>query len=41
MPSTVVMRAAEAFEDPRFVGVPQMQGSGPSTSPNHITGHGI
>lgn len=33
VPSTVVERAAEAFEDPRFVGVPQMQGSGPSTSP--------
>ncbi|KAI5054884.1 hypothetical protein GOP47_0030029 [Adiantum capillus-veneris] len=33
VPSAVVERAAEAFEDSRLVGVPQLQGSGPSTSP--------
>ncbi|KAH7293720.1 hypothetical protein KP509_28G038900 [Ceratopteris richardii] len=33
VPSVVAERAADAFEDPRLVGVPQLQGSGPSTSP--------
>lgn len=33
VPSAVVERAAEAFEDPRLVGVPQMQGSTATTSP--------
>jgi nuclear pore complex protein Nup155 len=32
VPTAIADRAAEAFEDPRLVGVPQMQGGGAATS---------